>query len=144
MNRAVAALSKAQRRTLAFLLAIGLGEVATGSCLVISPRLVSQMLGVSTSSESSIWLRWIGVFVAAVGALYLLPLAGSSRFLRPRVRFGLEATSTVRVLVASFVAVSILTDALPTGWALVGVYDAAVAVGQFALLARGSFAEEAG
>jgi hypothetical protein len=111
---------------------------------VIAPRLVSQVLDVSVSPESSIWLRWIGVFVTAVGVLYLLPLAGSSRWLRARLRFGLEATSTVRVLVATFVAVSILTDALSTGWALVGVYDAAVAVGQLALLARGAFAEEAG
>lgn len=134
--------SVAQRRVALLLGAVGAGELATGAALLIAPGWVCRALGASPVAEAWIWLRWIGIFVAAVGALYLFPLFGGSALRGLRFRFALEATSLVRLLVAAFVAISILTDALETGWALVGVYDAAVGVGQLALLVRGVFSWE--
>lgn len=124
------------------LLAIGLGELAAGAALVVVPRQFLALLDVPLAAgPAAIWLRWIGVFVAAVGALYFLPWWGPRRLAKARLRFSLEATSMIRLLVAGFIAVSILGGALPTEWALVGGYDAVVGGSQLALLVLGFFAE---
>lgn len=117
--------------------ALGAGDLATGVLLVISPATVETLLFLRPSpAAAAIFVRWVGVFVAAVGAAYLLPFRvreESAR--RERLRFVLEWTAWARLAVATFVGAAVLTAALPDGWCLVGSYDALAASGQLALLA---------
>lgn len=117
--------------------ALGVGDLATGALLAASPQRVEALLGLASSDPAAdVFVRWLGVFVAAVGAAYLLPWRvadGAAR--RERVRGALEWTALARLAVAAFVGVSVMAAALPEGWCFVGVYDALAASGQLALLA---------
>jgi hypothetical protein len=121
----------------ALVLALGLGDLGTGALLVAWPRGVERLLGIAPGpQEAAIWLRWIGLFVAAVGAALLVPLAAThAPARRERLCFALGGTAAVRLAVATFVAISVLSDALPHAWCRVGVYDAVAASAQVALLA---------
>jgi len=119
------------------IVALGAGDLATGVLLVLSPATVESLLGLAPSPPAaSVFLRWVGLFVAAVGAAYLAPFriaAAASR--RERLRFALAWTAWTRLAVAAFVGAAVLAAALPDGWCLVGSYDALAASGQLALLA---------
>lgn len=117
--------------------ALGAGDLATGVLLVISPATVETLLFLRPSPpEAAIFVRWIGVFVAVVGAAYLLPFRiRDAAARRERLRFVLEWTAWARLAVATFVGAAVLAAALPEGWCLVGSYDALAASGQLALLA---------
>lgn len=117
--------------------ALGAGDLATGVLLVISPATVEALLFLRPSPPAAaVYVRWIGVFVAAVGAAYLLPFRiRDEAARRERLRFVLEWTAWARLAVATFVGSAVLAAALPDGWCLVGSYDALAASGQLALLA---------
>jgi len=136
VNAACYALSlpRWQRRAI---VALGAGDLATGALLVLSPATVESLLFLAPSAPAaSIYVRWIGVFVAAVGGSYLLPFRSHDpRARRERLRLALEWTAAARLAVAAFVGTAVLTAALPEGWCLVGIYDALAASGQLALLA---------
>ena len=120
--------------------ALGAGDLLTGALLVASPATVERLLGIAPSPpEAAIFMRWIGLFVAVVGAAYLLPFrwpAGAARL--ERLRATLEWTAIVRLAVAAFVGAGVLSAALPETWCFVGSYDALAATGQLALLAAWS------
>jgi hypothetical protein len=120
--------------------AVALGEIATGSALIAAPVAVATLLAGAPPSNAAIFLRWIGVFVLAVGTAYLTPrfaADGPERW--SRLRGTLNVTTLARLLVAVFVAGSVAAGTLAAGWIVVGVYDGAIAVLQVALLARGAF-----
>lgn len=120
--------------------AIGAGDAATGLALVAAPEWTGSHLGLPpVADEARIFLRWIGVFVLAIGLAYFHPWrTATERARRERLRSVLEWTAGARLLVAGFIASSVATGALAEGWCFVGAYDALVASGQLLLLARGA------
>lgn len=113
----------------------GGGDLATGLALVLRPAWIAGLLGVSVAPQALLFLRWIGVFVACVGAAYLYPWLwpeGPSRW--GRLRVALEVTAGARVAVAGFVASAVVAAALSEPWLLVAGFDALVAIAQMFLL----------
>lgn len=113
-------------------IAVGAMDASTGLLLLAFPERVLAMLGIDAAGLGpTILLRWIGVFVAAVGLSYGLALKGD--------REGETVwcfTTGVRALVAAFVTSSILLGALEPAWWGVAATDAVVAVVQGAGLWR--------
>lgn len=119
----------------AFCAVAGGGDLVTGLLLLARPAAVLAPLGLTLPAESWVFLRWIGVFVASVGALYLHPWSlppGSER--RSRLRGALEFTAFLRLAVAAFVAGAVVASQLASPWLAVGGYDALVALAQLFLL----------
>ncbi len=129
------------RALTAFAMVIGAGELATGAHLLASPATVEAGLGLAPSpAAATIFLRWIGVFVSAVGLAYLAPWLASRADERAlRLRFALETTAAVRLFVAFFVVSAVAAGGLAAGWIGVGAYDGLLGIGQILLLARGAF-----
>jgi len=118
-----------------FTWAAGGGDLATGIALLLRPAWIAALLGASLGSQSLLFLRWIGVFVACVGAAYFYPWLwppGPSRW--ARLRFALEVTAGARVAVAGFVAGAVVAAALSEAWLLVAGFDALLAIAQMFLL----------
>jgi hypothetical protein len=125
----------------AFCLVAGFGDAATGLLLALRPALPLALLGLpAPPAGAGIYLRWIGVFVAAVGAAYLYPwLVPGRGERRGRLRAALELTAGARLAVAGFLGAAVLGAALGEGWLLVGFYDAVVGLAQLAFLTLGVF-----
>jgi len=112
-------------------------DVATGLLLVAAPAFTLRLMGVHDAITELVWMRFVGAFVASVGALYLQALL-PPRQGGPlaRVRPALEATALVRTGIALFVGVSVATGALSAAWLSVFATDAAFAALQVVLLRR--------
>lgn len=129
---------------LLFCLLAGGGDALTGLLLLAAPRLVLRLLGAAVPGDAGgdlVLLRFVGVFVGSVGLVYLYPWL-YPRLLRDRgsrVRTTLEITAGVRLAVALFLGITVMTGRLDLPWATVGAYDALVAIAQCGLLARGFF-----
>lgn len=122
------------RRELApwFALGAGLGDLGTGAALVAAPELVLRLLALPPVAET-VLLRFVGVFVASVGAAYFWPFLGESRARPGRLRAALTLTAVPRLAVAGFLATAVAAGALAPPWLLVGGYDALVAIAQLRL-----------
>lgn len=123
-----------RRAALAFVVAAGFADLATGVGLLTWPQLVLAALSLPAPAEL-IYLRFVGVFVAGVGLAYLYPFAYAER--EYRLHAALEWTAGVRLAVALFLAVAVAAGKLGGAWLLVGTFDAVVALVQLGLLARG-------
>ncbi len=113
----------------------------TGILLVSSPRLTLRWMGIGELPQDLVYLRWIGVFVGAVGLTYLYPLLalwrGKSQavpWAAARFPVVLETTAIVRLAVAIFVGVSLLSGALTWPWVSVLLTDLGLSVWQLVLL----------
>lgn len=115
----------------------GVCDSATGAALLIDPGIVLRLLGIGVAPGDAVFLRYVGVFVAGVGALYLYPLLLSEREWARRARTILEATALLRGAVALFLAVAVALEALSAPWLTVAAVDGALAVAQALLLTRG-------
>lgn len=116
-----------------FALAAGAGDLGTGIALLAAPELVLRLLTLPPVGEP-IYLRFVGAFVASVGAAYFWPFAGAERGERTeRLRAAFTLTALTRFAVAAFLALAVASGALGTAWLLVGGYDALVAVVQLGL-----------
>lgn len=128
------------RGPLLFCLLAGGGDALTGLLLLAAPRLVLRLLGAAVPGDAGgdlVLLRLVGVFVGSVGLACLYPwlLPGGGA----RLRTALEITAGVRLAVALFLGIAVMTGRLDLPWVTVGAYDALVAVAQIGLLARGFF-----
>jgi len=118
-------------------LAAGACDLATGVLLIATPFTVLGLMGVAEAPGTGVegvYLRYIGTFVAAVGASYLYPLLlrnGTERL--PTV---LEVTALVRGAVALFVTIAVATGSLAAPWLVVGAVDGGLAAFQIWLLRR--------
>ena len=113
-------------------------DFITGLILVWQPSLAMRFMGIQHPPADLIFLSFIGAFVAAVGAVYLI--LGS----RPKTEADLSAaramwliTAIVRVSVGGFVAAACFTGILELAWASVAMVDLSLAGFQFLLLGRG-------
>ncbi len=129
-----------------FCLLAGGCDLATGLGLIAAPERVLAWMGiVAVPGAASVYLRFIGTFVAGVGASYLLPLlldslrAGATAARPGRLPAVIEVTALVRTGVALFVTVAVVTGALAAAWLSVAGTDAALAALQLWLLGRGAF-----
>jgi len=120
-------------------LALGAGvlDVGAGLGLGFAPGLVLGWAGLAApGAEALVYLRWVGVFAAAVGASYLLALAAGGT---ARLRAVLEFTLVFRLAVGTFAAAAVVRGWLAPLWAVVAVADFALAGLQGWLLAKGVF-----
>jgi len=132
-------------------------DLATGLLLIASPLRTLSWMGIAAGGtgggDAVVYLRFIGAFVAGVGASYLYPLVLSA--LAPvrtqartqvpaRARPGrlpavIEVTALVRAGVALFVTGAVISGALSPPWLSVAGTDAGLAALQLWMLARGMF-----
>lgn len=108
--------------------AVGAMDALTGVLLLLSPGLVLRMLGIApVGDESTVFLRWIGVFVMGVGLSYALVLRG-----RSAGETVWAFTGIVRFLVCVFLLGQVATRHLEPAWMLVALSDGLVGAIQFA------------
>lgn len=124
-----------------YCLAAGACDFTTGVLLIAAPFTVLGLMGVALAPEAAgdgVYLRYIGTFVAAVGASYLYPvvlaLVTGGRAGAERLPTVLEVTALVRGAVALFVTAAVARGALATPWLLVAAVDGGLAVFQIWLL----------
>lgn len=119
--------------TLGWSALVGAMDGVTGLLLIYAPAGTLAMLGIAPPPAAAlVFVKWIGVFVAAVGLSYGLAL------LNPRHGGMVWAvTALVRILVGVFVVWQISAGELAIPWAVVAVTDLLVAGVQVALLRAG-------
>ena len=111
-----------------FGLAAGLMDFTTGVGLVAVPALTLHAMGVATpGAEALTFVRFVGAFVGAVGASYLVALA-SGRLDRLWAVF--RVTTLFRVAAGSFVAWAVATGQLEARWLTVTATDIVIAAAQ--------------
>jgi hypothetical protein len=111
------------KAAIAISLLAGGGDFTTGCLLALAPEWTLARMGVSPA-PGILFLRFVGVFVACVGLSYglgLLAWAMTGR--RQRLRFAWELTILFRLAAGGFVAMQILSGALPWAWASVPAAD---------------------
>lgn len=123
-------------------LAAGAGamDLLTGLGLVFVPGWVLPLMGVGMpEGDGVIFLRWVGAFVAAVGASYLLAV---DRGGADRLRAVVEFTIPFRLAAGCFCAVAVGLGWLPTAWVSVPAADLSMVAAQVWLLCRGGWGVE--
>lgn len=110
-----------------FALCAGLLDLFSGIGLVAMPALVLGLAGLrAPAGEALVYLRFVGVFVAALGASYLWALLDP--VLRLRSLF--QLTLIFRVATGLYIAVAVSQGDLPLLWVLVTVADAVLVLAQ--------------
>lgn len=119
---------------------VGAMDFFTGVALVAVPALTLRAMGVGVPGAEALgFVRFVGVFVGAVGASYLL--AASSRaagVLRAMLGF----TLVVRASVGLFTGAAVAAGGLERGWLVVTATDLGCAVLQGWILRRREVAGE--
>ncbi len=118
-------------------IAVGVMDALTGMLLIVAPSVVLGPLGIpEPSRDALVFLSWIGVFVMSVGLSYPMALGR---------RGGGEAvwafTALVRMCVALFITVNIVSGGLAVAWGLVGISDGLVGLVQIVILRNGWWKE---
>jgi len=114
-------------------LAAGAADFLSGLGLVFAPALTLALMRIPVpGAEALAYVRFVGVFVASVGASYLWALPVPELRLRPVLGF----TLLFRAFVGSFALVAALTGLLPSAWLLITVADYGLAAAQLWLLSR--------
>jgi hypothetical protein len=120
-------------------LAAGAVDFATGVGLIATPAWTLAGMGVAAPvAEALIFVRFVGAFVGAVGAMYLWAAARP----RERLRALFAFTLWPRGAAGAFTGVAVLAGALSPAWLSVTVTDGALVVAQLWLLARGAGRDE--
>jgi len=122
-------------------LALGAGamDTATGLGLVFAPVLTLGAMRVEApAAESLVFLRWVGAFVGAVGASYLVALARGGA---ARLRDVFATTLLFRAAAGGYCACAVAAGWLEPRWATVALTDGALVVAQLWLLRRGDWGD---
>lgn len=136
-------MTKNKLEFLATLLALGAGALDAGSglALVFAPQLMLRAMGAAAlAPEPTLYLRWVGAFVFAVGFSYLWALWRRDVTL---LRHVLELTIFFRLAAGLYSAWAIANGALSLAWISVPLTDFALAAVQTWLVRRGVFANPA-
>ena len=124
-----------------YALVVGLMDTVTGVLLVMAPTLVLRLMWIAGQPAETVWLRFIGAFVAGVGMMYLHPLVAAKGRSATLLAAALEFTAIARAAVGLVVAVSVANGSLPAAWCSVAVTDLSLAAVQIVLVARGAGVE---
>lgn len=120
-----------------YCLLAGACDATTGLLLLFAPSFALRLMHIDASSVGApVYLQWIGAFVFAVGSSYFWP------FLRKedsRFRVMLEMTTWIRVIICSFVLISVARGQLIPAWLSVAGTDGALAAIQIVMLKRKVF-----
>ncbi len=114
-------------------LAAGSLDFATGLALALAPAFTLRLMLIPdpVGPEAQIYLRFVGAFVAAVGASYLLALArGTVADLRAAFLF----TLPFRLFAGLFTSVALFLNWLPLPWISVPLTDFALVALQLCFL----------
>jgi len=110
-------------------------DLGTGLSLVAVPQWILPLMGVDVpGSDGLVYLRFVGAFVAAVGASYLWVLAAP----RERLRTVLGVTILFRLAAGGYSLAAIALGTLPIAWISVPVTDLGLVALQSWLLAKGA------
>ena len=121
-------------------LGAGTMDFLTGLGLVFAPARVLPLMHVAVpSGDGLVFLRWVGAFVGAVGASYLLALMRGGG---ARLRAVLEFTILFRLAAGGFSAAAIGLGWLSPAWSSVPVADLALVAVQVWLLTRKEWNDE--
>jgi len=116
-------------------LAAGGLDLGTGLGLVAVPRWILPLMGVELPGDDGlVYLRFVGAFVAAVGASYLWVLAAP----RERLRTVLGVTILFRLAAGGYSLAAIALGTLPIAWISVPVTDFGLVALQAWLLSKGA------
>lgn len=117
------------------LLVVGAGDVGAGLALACMPAAALGLVGLATpDAEASVYLRWVGVFAAAVGGLYLRGALGPAA----RLREVLGATLIFRTAVGAYATFAVLRGWLAPVWSGVALANLGLVAVQIVLLAKGA------
>ena len=118
----------------------GLMDFATGAGLVVLPEFTLGVMGVAApGAEALIFLRWVGAFVGAVGACYLVTLVRGGV---QRLRELFVLTILFRAAAGGYCAVAVAGGALEVRWSVVAATDLALVAGQVWMLSRKEWCDE--
>lgn len=121
-------------------LVAGAMDLATGMGLVCVPGFTLWVMQVGApGAEALIFLRWVGAFVGAVGASYLLTLARGGA---GRLRDLFVLTLLFRAAAGGYCAVAVERGELEARWAVVAVTDLALVAAQLWFLKRKDWGDE--
>lgn len=113
---------------------VGVLDLGAGLTLALVPWAALSWIGIELpGADAGVFLRWVGVFVAAVGAAYLRAASGSPE----RLRMGIEFTLWFRGATGLFSAWAIARGWLGMGWLAVPLVNLGLTGAQWWLLARG-------
>ena len=122
-------------------LAAGGCDAATGVLLVAAPTMTLGLMGLTVKPEPLALVRYVGVFVLAVGLSYLWLAAEGPAVSGDRWRTQWQITALVRTLVALFVSWQVAVGGLEARWLSVAATDATFAAVQWLGLSRGWFGD---
>lgn len=120
----------------------GGGDLTTGFLLVFAPDTALTWMQVPAINET-VFLQFVGCFVAAVGISYFVGLASSAKVGFFRLRVAWELTAIFRLMAATFVGAEVVLRNLPWQWLSVTLVDLLWCGIQVAILCRGGFSETA-
>lgn len=117
-----------------FAWAAGLADFFTGAGLLVVPAFTLGAMGVAVPGpEAMTFLQFVGAFVGAVGASYLVAVVSGRA---DRLWAVFRITTLFRFAAGTFVAVMVATGRLDWKWLSVTVTDGIIAGVQLWLLAR--------
>lgn len=123
---------------LAYQVAAGLSDTATGALLIAAPVLTLRLMGLQVPADALPFLSFIGAFVLAVGLSYLY---GALLVGRAGCASKLEAvwllTAIIRSSVAVFVMAEVMAGRLEQGWLTIAFFDGACVLIQAIGLRKG-------
>jgi len=144
MNPAINSLSSSARhRAIAIVsLIAGAGDLFSGILLVFAPLRALELMSAPRVQEPTL-IQFVGVFVACVGASYILGLLSWLRTgSQARLRGIFEVTILFRLAAGSFVVWQIVMGEFTWAWASVPATDFTWALTQAILLRLGFFDSE--
>lgn len=126
---------KLMRAARGYAVIVGAMDALTGLGLIAAPLVTLGWMGASAPAADAVeYVRFIGVFVAAVGASYLWIAAAQA----PAVfRAGLGMTLFFRLGAGGFALTAVLRGAFDAGWLVVGATDLCCVAAQAWFLGKG-------
>lgn len=111
----------------------GMCDLLTGVVLLFAPNLILEILNTTVSDEAVVFVRYVGVFVFAVGLSYFLPYFCGGRICSrdERIFYTWLVTAAIRCCVATFVFFELCLGELGINWLIVAMTDAVLAAMQF-------------
>jgi hypothetical protein len=117
------------------LLVVGAGDVGAGLALACVPASALGLAGLAApNAEATVYLRWVGIFAAAVGGLYLRGALGPAA----RLREVLGATLIFRSAVGAYATFAVLRGWLAPVWSGVAIANLGLVAAQLVFLAKGA------